>query len=83
MKTRVEVEATVAGIWRELLNVPAVQLDDNFLDLGGNSLRAGEMALRIRSELGVDVPLDVILSEESLASLSNEICRAVEGVEQV
>lgn len=33
-----QVERVIAGVWREVLGVPHVGLDDNFFDLGGNSL---------------------------------------------
>ena len=32
------VERVIAGVWREVLSVPHVDLDDNFFDIGGNSL---------------------------------------------
>jgi phthiocerol/phenolphthiocerol synthesis type-I polyketide synthase E len=71
--THKDTAAALATMWQELLKTPLVRSEDNFLDLGGNSLRAGEMALRIRGELGIDVPLDVILSEETFASFSRVV----------
>jgi surfactin synthase thioesterase subunit len=35
---RAHLEQMIANIWSELLHVPHVGLDDNFFDLGGNSL---------------------------------------------
>ena len=32
------VERVIAGVWSEVLRVPHVGLDDNFFDIGGNSL---------------------------------------------
>jgi acyl carrier protein len=65
----------VGDIWKEFLKVPDVSPEDNFLDLGGNSLRAGEIAARLRRELGVDVPIDVVLSEDSFATFSAAVDR--------
>jgi surfactin synthase thioesterase subunit len=35
---RHEIERVIADVWREVLHRPAVGLDDNFFDIGGNSL---------------------------------------------
>lgn len=35
---RAQLERLIANVWAELLRVPQVGIDDNFFDLGGNSL---------------------------------------------
>lgn len=35
---KLRLEQTIANVWSELLGVPRVGIDDNFFDLGGNSL---------------------------------------------
>ncbi|MEV6973047.1 thioester reductase domain-containing protein [Kitasatospora sp. NPDC093806] len=49
------VEAGVAHLWSELLGVQEVGPDDDFFDLGGNSLLAMEMLARARIMFGIDV----------------------------
>ncbi|MFC5662279.1 amino acid adenylation domain-containing protein [Kitasatospora misakiensis] len=49
------VEAGVAQLWSELLGVEEVGPDDDFFDLGGNSLLAMEMLARARIMFGIDV----------------------------
>ncbi|WP_322763132.1 amino acid adenylation domain-containing protein [Frankia sp. Cr2] len=48
---RTEVEAAIAGIWRSILGVPEVGIDENFFDAGGNSLLLMEILIRLRAEL--------------------------------
>ena len=45
-------EQRIAAAWSELLNRPAVGLDDNFFDLGGNSL----LVMRVHGELRANEP---------------------------
>ncbi|MCX4688803.1 amino acid adenylation domain-containing protein [Kitasatospora purpeofusca] len=53
--TATAVEAGVAQLWSELLGVEEVGPDDDFFDLGGNSLLAMEMLARARIMFGIDV----------------------------
>jgi amino acid adenylation domain-containing protein len=45
-------ERAVAEIWREVLGADAIGPDDNFFDLGGNSLLLIRLAGRLKDELG-------------------------------
>lgn len=56
------LESRIASLWAELLAVPAVGLHDDFFDLGGHSLLAVQLLSRVRKDLGVDVPLDIVYS---------------------
>jgi len=70
------VETALAGIWREVLEVEEVGIDDNFFDLGGHSLRAAALTSRIHRELGVKVPLAEIFKNQELRALADYIRRA-------
>ncbi len=54
-QTRVENE--IAQIWKELLKVETVGVQDNFFDLGGHSLLGTQMVTRIRRIFGVEISL--------------------------
>jgi len=55
---RSDLEVTIAGIWRELLGIGRVGVNDNFFDLGGHSL----LLLRLRGKLRehCEVELEVL-----------------------
>jgi amino acid adenylation domain-containing protein len=71
---RDETEARIADIWRELLGVDRIGVEDDFFALGGHSLLATQAIMRIRREYG-DIPLRALLAAPTVASLA-EVVRA-------
>jgi acyl carrier protein len=55
---RTEQEQQIADIWAELLGLDAVGVEDNFYDLGGDSILALRMALAVEQVTGRRVPPD-------------------------
>lgn len=66
-------EKALVEIWSELLGTEDVGCDDNFFDLGGHSLLATQVAARIRSRFGVDVPLAAVFERPTIAGLADAI----------
>ncbi|WP_328584779.1 non-ribosomal peptide synthetase [Streptomyces sp. NBC_00370] len=57
---RTDTERTLARIWAEVLKVDRVGIEDDFFDLGGDSIRAVQIAFRAQRELGLALkPVDV------------------------
>jgi acyl carrier protein len=47
----------LAGLWAEVLKLERVGVDENFLDLGGDSMLATLLVSRIRQELRLEISL--------------------------
>lgn len=62
-------EQLIAGFWEELLDVEKVGLEDEFVDLGGNSLIATMLRHRVERSLGYRPTITEIFSS-SLAELA-------------
>lgn len=56
------LEKELSLIWSEVLKLDRVGIHDNFFELGGQSLMATQIVSRIRTVLGMEVPLHIIFS---------------------
>lgn len=65
------------GIWQDVLGGAPVRPGDNFVDLGGNSIMATQVATRIDQALGVRVEPAEVLLADSLAELAAHVRHAV------
>lgn len=54
---RTQTEQRLVDLWQELLELEGVAISDDFFDLGGQSLVAVRMLARVRSTLGIEIPL--------------------------
>ena len=63
-------EQALAAIWAEVLRVPKVGRDDDFVALGGNSLLAVRMIALVRERLGGAAPVQQLLQSRTVAELA-------------
>jgi amino acid adenylation domain-containing protein len=77
---RTAEEIALAEIWRQVLGVGEVAVDDHFMDLGGHSLLAAQLVWRVRQSMGIDLPLGAIFEAPTLGQLARLLpsCRRVE-----
>jgi amino acid adenylation domain-containing protein len=57
-----EIETRLSEIWGEYLGIRNIGSNDNFFDLGGDSLMATRVYSRIKKEFDVELPMDKIFS---------------------
>src|SRR5258708_24195017 len=70
---RTETEKALAAIWSELLYVETIGINDDFFDLGGQSLVAIKAVSRIRDVFEVDLPLRNLFERPTIAGLAEVI----------
>jgi len=69
-------EQTLAAIWTRALAIPDLGINDDFFDLGGDSLAAVRIAEVIRDLMGVEIGLSQFLQAPTVAELAAAITEA-------
>ncbi|QMU71794.1 non-ribosomal peptide synthetase [Streptacidiphilus sp. P02-A3a] len=74
---RTAVEGVLAAALAEVLGLPRVGVDDSFTDLGGNSLTAMRVIVRLREDHGIAVAFRDFYQHRTVADLARAIDPAV------
>jgi amino acid adenylation domain-containing protein len=70
---RTKTEVLLADIWAEILELPHISnisREDDFFNLGGDSLSGAVVAARIHAVLGIDLSLGAIADHPTVSSLA-------------
>jgi len=70
-----ETEEKIAAIWSEVLSIPKerVGVKDSFFEVGGHSLNAIRMMLRIHEQFDIEMDLTAFFAEPTIEALAAEI----------
>ncbi|OQS16456.1 non-ribosomal peptide synthetase, partial [Nocardia donostiensis] len=67
---RTQAEQVVAGIFADVLSQERIGVDDNFFDLGGNSLVATQVVSRIGAAFGIQLGVRALFETPSVAGIA-------------
>ncbi|HEY9874808.1 MAG TPA: amino acid adenylation domain-containing protein, partial [Candidatus Obscuribacterales bacterium] len=70
---RTKTESQIAKIWAEILNIERVSINDNFFDIGGDSLLAIRLMDRIHKQFDLPLPLSDLFLHPTVAGLANTL----------
>ena len=70
---RTPLEARLAEIWTEVLKLERVGATDNFFHLGGHSLLVTQLVSRINETFQVELPLQRIFEQPTVAELAAQL----------
>jgi acyl carrier protein len=60
----------VAEVWAEVLGLEQIGINDPFLELGGDSLRATQVINRVRGKFHVEIPITFLFEAPTVAEMS-------------
>ncbi|MFE9657887.1 amino acid adenylation domain-containing protein, partial [Micromonospora sp. NPDC006431] len=70
---RTDREEALCRLFGQILDVPEIGIDDDFFELGGQSLLAIRLVSRVRAELGADVSIRTVFESPTVAALAERI----------
>lgn len=71
------LESQLAAIWRDVLHIDAVGLDQNFFDVGGNSIHIAEVHAQLQRLLSFKFPITELFAHATVRSLAAHFETAV------
>ena len=77
------IEQTLAEIWCQVLGLEKVSIVENFFNLGGHSLATIQIISRIKETLEIDLPLQYLFTEPTIAGLTKVINQLLETVNHI
>lgn len=69
-RLRSVAEERLAALWKSVLGCGTVEMDDDFFQLGGDSISGAQLIARVGEEFGIDVPLFLLFRIPTLAGLA-------------
>jgi amino acid adenylation domain-containing protein len=72
-RSRIGTTAEICDLFRQQLQVPFVGPDDDFFELGGNSLQAAELLARIGHRFGHSLTLGDVVTSSTAAALAQRL----------
>ena len=71
--TQAGIERRLCSIWADLIGVDQVDANDNFFDLGGDSLMALQVTSRLRESLIADLSAATVMEAPTVAELTQRV----------
>jgi thioester reductase-like protein/amino acid adenylation domain-containing protein len=76
---RTPTEEVLVAIWRDILGLEKVSINDNFFDLGGHSLLFTQLIARVREVLSVELPVSDFFKSPILFEAAQAIEKILQG----
>lgn len=70
---RTPLETRLAEIWAQTLGIRQVGIDDNFFEMGGDSLRAVQLVFQIREVFQIDLPMVALFDAPTISQLAEAV----------
>lgn len=75
------LEGQIQDVWKAVFELPEIGMEANFFDLGGNSLLATVMTVRVQEKLNRTVPIESLFEAPTIRALAN-LLKSDDGADQ-
>ena len=77
---RTGLETVLAALWEDVLGTVAIGRDDDFFELGGHSLQAAQLAAKVSTATGREIPVQFIILHPTVAAAAGALEANQDGV---
>ncbi|WP_274714062.1 phosphopantetheine-binding protein [Xenorhabdus bovienii] len=78
MEPENDIEREIVKIWQLTLGIYGIGVDDNFTELGGNSLLAVQIISAVSNAFEIDIRVDLFYQDQTVRGLSELIISELE-----
>ena len=65
------IEQVIHSLWCEVLNRTEIGIEENFFDLGGDSLLLAQLHLRLQEQINCKFPITILFAHTNIKSMTN------------
>ncbi|MFC7801271.1 beta-ketoacyl synthase N-terminal-like domain-containing protein [Bacillus subtilis] len=77
------IEQKVGAIWEELFGIESIDVNDDFFEIGGHSLLAIQLFNRIQEDFDVELQIEDMFDDPTIAGLAKLVNKALESMQEV
>ena len=65
-----DAEACLVDIWKEVLGLDTIGIDDTFFELNGDSMAAVQVLIRVHTRCDVEIPIETFFDAPTFRQLA-------------
>ena len=70
-----DIQSKLVGIWQEFLGYEEIDINDNFFEIGGDSLMIIQLRSFIKSQMNIDVPVAELFNNSTIKTLADYLSK--------
>lgn len=73
-----KTQIRLTSIWKEVLSINSIRLNDNFFEIGGRSITSVELVYKVRSEFNIELKMQDLFENPTLLRMSEIVDKYLE-----
>jgi len=80
LEPQTEMEKKLAKIWSDVLKIQRIGIDENFFEIGGHSMIAVTLMVKIEKELGKRLPLAILFDHSNIHDMAQLLEKEIKPI---